>query len=165
MAKIAYIDGQNLYRATTSADIPWEVDLFRFRTYLRQKYKIDEAYYFLGFEDPANQNLYSVIRNAGFVIKWRKHGIEMVGNKKGNVDTDIVFQSLHDFIERPDIEKIFFVSGDGDYFKTVEYLLDKGKLGRVLFPVRKNASSLYKAIPEANKAYLDASGVKKKISR
>lgn len=162
---IAYIDGQNLYKAIREADDPWELDLYRFRTYLERKYGIDEAYYFFGFFDGGNQVVYTIIQNAGFTIKWREHGRDLLGHKKGNVDTDIVFQAMHDFIERDDIDKIFFVSGDGDYFKTVNYLLQKGKLGRILFPVRKNASSLYRKIPEANKAYLDAPDVKKKISR
>lgn len=165
MTSIAYIDGQNLYKAISGAEDPWELDMFRFRTYLRRKYGIDEAYYFFGFSDPSNQSLYTIIQNAGFTIMWREHGSEVLGKKKGNVDTDIVFQSLHDFIERPDIEKIYFVSGDGDYFKTVRYLLEKGKLGRVLFPVRCNVSALYRMIPESNKAYLDAPGAKEKIAR
>lgn len=165
MTSIAYIDGQNLYKAISGAEDPWELDMFRFRTYLRRKYGIDEAYYFFGFFDPSNQSLYTTIQNAGFTIMWREHGSEVLGKKKGNVDTDIVFQSLHDFIERPDIEKIYFVSGDGDYFKTVRYLLEKGKLGRVLFPVRRNVSALYRMIPESNKAYLDAPGAKEKIAR
>lgn len=165
MSNIAYIDGQNLYRAIKEADDPWELDLYRFRNYLKRKYGIDEAYYFFGFYESSNQNLYTILQNAGFTIKWREHGSDAFSQKKGNVDTDIVFQAMHDFIERDDVDKIFFISGDGDYFKTVEYLLKKEKLGRILFPVRKNVSSLYKKIPESYKAYLDEPGVKRKIGR
>lgn len=45
---IAYIDGQNLYMGTTKRDPVWLVDLARFRTYLREKYHVKKAYYYLG---------------------------------------------------------------------------------------------------------------------
>lgn len=32
MTSIAYIDGQNLYKAISGAENPWELDMFRFRT-------------------------------------------------------------------------------------------------------------------------------------
>ena len=41
----AYIDGQNLYMNTK--EFGWSVDLSRFRVYLREKYHVETAYYFL----------------------------------------------------------------------------------------------------------------------
>jgi hypothetical protein len=42
---LAFIDGQNLYRGTTMTNPKWEVDLFKFRKYLTEKYDIQKAYY------------------------------------------------------------------------------------------------------------------------
>ena len=43
----AFIDGQNLYLGTTNSRTPWHIDLKKFRTYLREKYKVGIAYYFM----------------------------------------------------------------------------------------------------------------------
>ena len=67
------------------------------------------------------------------------------------------------FHECTDVGKFFLISGDGDYYKTVRYLVDKGKFGKVLFPARKNASSLYRKIGNAYYDYLDKADLRKKI--
>ena len=59
---IAFIDGQNLYMATSKREIsPWDIDLARFRIYLEQKYHVTKAYYFLGFVQVENNDLYEEI--------------------------------------------------------------------------------------------------------
>ena len=63
------------------------------------------------------------------------------------------------------MEQAVLVSGDGDYFRTVEHLIVNGKFCKILLPSHKNASSLYKVLPEAYKAYLDTSQVRNKIGR
>ena len=80
---LAFIDGQNLYRGTTLTNPKWKVDLFKFRKYLYEKYNVEKAYYFLGFLDESNQNLYDDIQEAGFIIKFREHNSAMIGKKKG----------------------------------------------------------------------------------
>ena len=45
----AFIDGQNLHMGTNSEEPAWVVDFIKFRKYLRKKYNISKAYYFLGF--------------------------------------------------------------------------------------------------------------------
>ena len=43
----AYIDGQNLNLGVKS--IGWDLDFKRFRIYLKEKYSVSKAYYFVGF--------------------------------------------------------------------------------------------------------------------
>lgn len=160
----AYIDGQNLYLGTTKSKDPWKVDLARFRVYLQRKYHVDKAYYFLGYIDDNNQDLYEEIQSAGFILTFRIYGANTISNKKGNVDTDIVFHIMRDFHEKQDkIDKFFLVSGDGDYFRTARYLDQYDKLGKILFPSHKNASSLYKMLNNARVDYLENPGVRNKI--
>ncbi len=85
---IAFIDGQNVYMSTASADKPMHIDLARFRVYLRRKYGVEKAYYFLGFVQDKYQKLYDEIQIAGFILKFKEHNPAMLGVKKGNVDTD-----------------------------------------------------------------------------
>ena len=91
----AFVDGQNLYMGTSKREVdPWRIDLARFRVYLEKKYNVDKAYYFLGFVQDENQDLYEEIQNAGFILQFKKHNPAMLGTKKGNVDTDIVFHIM-----------------------------------------------------------------------
>jgi len=53
---VAFVDGQNLHLGTRESG--WSVDHGKFRTYLRDKYQVDEAHYFLGFRLADEQNLY-----------------------------------------------------------------------------------------------------------
>jgi len=91
---IAYIDGQNLYMGTTTSKPSWKVDLFRFRKYLEAKYNVAEAYYYLGAVDGDLTSMYNDIQKAGFILVFREHNYAMMSIKKGNVDTDIVFDIM-----------------------------------------------------------------------
>ena len=161
--QIAFIDGQNLILGTTTSDTPWKVDLYRFRVYLAERYNIVEAYYFMGYPDERLRDLYDTIRAAGFILVFREHGGDLASRKKGNVDTDIVFTMMRDFHERPEIDRFFLVSGDGDYYKTMKYLYEQGKLGKILFPAHRRASSLYRKLGGTYLDYLDYPDIKKKI--
>lgn len=46
---------------TTLGDHPWKIDLSKFRIYLEKKYSVKEAYYFLGYVQDTNQELYEKI--------------------------------------------------------------------------------------------------------
>ena len=117
MKNRAYIDSQNLYMSTQSALDPWKVDVYRLRTYLKEKYKVERAYYFLGCAEGKNNKLYDMVRDAGFELVFREHSEKALSSKKGNVDTDIVFFMMKDFHEHPEIDKFYLISGDGDYFR------------------------------------------------
>jgi hypothetical protein len=54
MKNLAFIDGQNLHIGTRQEG--WSLDLARFRIYLKDKYKVLEAYYFLGYLQEEKQN-------------------------------------------------------------------------------------------------------------
>ncbi len=160
---IAYIDGQNLYMGTTTSRPAWKVDLFRFRKYLAEKYDITEAYYYLGTVNDDLQNMYSDIQKAGFILVFREHNPAMSSIKKGNVDTDIVFDCMKALYKKEIKDKIFLVSADGDYFKLVRFLLAENKLGMVLFPARKKASSLYRKLEPRYFDALDSPAIRAKI--
>ena len=87
----------------------------------------------------------------------------MIGKKKGNVDTDIVFAMMKNFHECTDVDKFFLVSGDGDYYKTIKYLNEQGKLGKVLFPAHGKASSLYRQLGNNFYDFLDKRDLREKI--
>lgn len=57
--------------------------------------------------------------------------------------------------------KIFLVSGDGDYKMLVDFLIEEKKFGKILFPDRQFASSLYKKLGSEYFDYLES--VREKI--
>jgi len=77
---------------------------------------------------------------------FKEHTPVLLAQKKGNVDTDIVFEIMRKLLDNPDFGKIVLVSGDGDYKKLVDYLIKKSKFEKILFPDKDRASSLYKSI-------------------
>jgi uncharacterized LabA/DUF88 family protein len=161
---LAFIDGQNLHMGTTLSDNPWKINLGKFKIYLEKKYGVKEAYYFLGYVQEINQEIYSEIQKAGFILVFKQHNPAMLGKKKGNVDTDIVFEIMKKIYKRKDFDKIVLVSGDGDYKLLVDFLIEEDKFKKILFPNRQYRSSLYKKLSNNYFAYLDDKDIKEKIS-
>ena len=88
----------------------------------------------------------------------------MRGNKKGNVDSDMIFEIMKKLIDDESFDKVFIVSGDGDYKKLVDFLIKKECFGKMLFPNKRYASSLYKSLGGEFFDYLETPGVKAKIA-
>lgn len=166
LRNIAYVDGQNLHMGTTSTKPSWSVDLARFRNYLNHKYDVDTAYYYLGFvQEGANfEKLYETIQKAGFILVFREHNSAMLGTKKGNVDTDIVFSIMKRLYLKEKFNKVVLVSGDGDYKMLVDFLIAEKRFKKILFPNGKRRSSLYKSIDIKYYDHLDSADIKRKIS-
>lgn len=161
---LAFIDGQNMHFGTTKCNAcslaldidiqsiklsdckcgtAWRVDLLRFRVYLREKYQVSEAYYFLGNVQDENDELYKEVQKAGFIVVFKNHNRLAKSKKKGNIDTDLVFEIMRNLVDNNLFNKIVLVSGDGDYKKLVDYLIIKNRFLKIFFSNRKFASSLY----------------------
>lgn len=159
----AFVDGQNLHMGTTKIEGSWKINFKKFRIFLKDKYQVEIAYYFLGCVIEENQELYTKIQEAGFVLVFREHNASMVGKKKGNVDADIVFSIMKKLYQKENFDKIVLVSGDGDYKRMVDFLIEEKKFKKILFPNKKFASSLYKKLGSEFFDCLDNKGTKKKI--
>lgn len=162
---LAYIDGQNLYMGTTKSKPYWKVDLARLRVYLEKKYHVTKAYYYLGYLQEEHNDLYEEMQSAGFVVVFRQHNSQMIGKKKGNVDSDIIFSIMKRLYKKEAFDKIVLVSGDGDYKMLVDFLVEENKFEKILFPNRRYRSSLYKELSNKFFAYLDDKDIKKKVAK
>jgi uncharacterized LabA/DUF88 family protein len=159
----AFIDGQNVYMGTTKISVPWRINFKKLRVYLKDKYHVEIAYYFLGFVIEEKRDLYLKIQEAGFVLVFREHNALMIGHKKGNVDADIVFLIMKKLYQKEAFDKIVLISGDGDYKRLVDFLIEEKRFKKILFPNNEFASSLYKSLGSEYYAYLSDKNVKKKI--
>lgn len=142
MKNIAFIDWQNLHLWVSSDG--WKLDLFKFRVFLRDKYKVQVAYYFLWCLNESEQDLYDRLQKAWFIVVFREHNSLLLWKKKWNVDVDIVFSMMKHLIEKDDSrDKMILVSGDWDYKKVVDYMIKKWVFEKIIFP-NMNYSSLYR---------------------
>ena len=137
----AFIDSQNLNLGIKSCG--WDLDFLRFFVYLKDKYKVDKAFLFIGYI-PGNQKLYTYLQSVGYICIF-KPTLEIKNKNKivvkGNVDADLV---LHAMIEFNHYEKAIIVSGDGDFFCLIDYWYQKGKLLHIITPSQKYSSLLKK---------------------
>lgn len=135
----AFIDSQNLNLGIR--DQGWRLDFDRFRTYLKDKYRVEKVFLFIGYVE-GNEQLYTFLQSVGYIVIFKPTLTIKKRNKsvvKGNVDAELV---LHSMIEYPNYDQAVIVSGDGNFHCLIEYLIEKNKLHRIIIPNRKKYSKL-----------------------
>lgn len=151
----AFIDSQNMY--ISIKNLGWKIDYKKLITYLHDKYKVRKAFLFTGYLQE-NQNLYRMLQNFGYIVIFKQVLKTKSGMIKGNTDAEMVLNAM---MEMDNYDRAVIVSGDGDFYCLVEYLLKKNKLERLLIPDKKSYSSLYRRL-QKHIAYL--SDLKSKLS-
>lgn len=124
----AFIDSQNVNLGVRS--MGWKLDFGKLRIYLRDKYKVEKAFLFLGYI-PENEKIYQKFQNQNYILIFKptyKINGQLI---KGNIDAELV---LHTMIEFPNYKKAIIITGDGDFYCLVEYLKKKEKLAKVIIP-------------------------------
>lgn len=139
----AFIDSQNLNQGVLKQG--GKLDFRKFRQYLKLKHNVTKAFLFIGYVEE-NKPLYDYLKHSGYICVFKKV-IEYKDKDiatKGNIDADLV---LHTMIEFPNYDKAIIVSGDGDFYPLIEYLVKKNKLLKVITPNKKYSSLLLKFLP------------------
>ena len=145
----AFIDSQNVQLAIKG--LGWTVDWTRFRVYLREKYAVQKAYLFIGYIE-GNNTLYTKLQSAGFICIFKPTLRYKDGTAKGNCDAELVLQAMIDFEL---YDQAIIVSGDGDFYCLIKYLLDQQKLDSVLIPNRYKYSALLKRFGKKHLAFMN----------
>ena len=159
-----FIDGQNLHLGTTKAQKPWRVDYKRLRIYLKDKYHISKAYYFLGYREDKHHSMYQALQECGYIVIFKDHMHLQTSKKKGNVDIDIVFEVMKKLLEESDyFHNIALITGDGDFKKLIDFLIKKQRFLKIFFPNRNKRSSLYRTLSGKYTEHLE--NVRTKIER
>lgn len=132
----AFIDSQNLNLGVQS--LGWKLDFRKFRLYLKNKYKIQKAYLFIG-QKAGNEKLYLALQEAGYILIFKPTIETADGDVKGNVDAELVLHAAA--VQYKNYDKAIIVSGDGDFTCLAEFLAEKDKLLAIMAP-NKHFSSL-----------------------
>jgi uncharacterized LabA/DUF88 family protein len=141
----AFIDSQNLNVSVQK--FGWKMDWRKFHKFLTEKYQVKKAYMFIGYV-PEFEDIYEKMHEAGYAVVLKptydmsRPRPEDNGQKsdkpvKGNIDADMVLWAMK---EMRNYDKAVIVSGDGDFFGLVEYLLQEGKLLKILTPTGQYSS-------------------------
>ena len=145
----AFIDGQNLNLGIKR--LGWALDFKKFRVYLREKYSVQKAYYFIGYVQ-GNSDLYASLQSYGYILIFKPTFRNSDGKIKGNCDAELVLQAMIDFAA---YEKAIIVSGDGDFHCLIKYLREKNKLKMVLAPDKDRYSGLLKKATGTNLTFMN----------
>lgn len=145
----AFIDSQNLNLGIKS--LGWKLDFAKFRIYLSEKYSVTTAYIFIGYI-PQNQPLYSQLQKDGYVLILKPTIPDEEGYIKGNVDADLVLQTMIDYSK---FDRAIIVSSDGDFYSLVKHLYDNKKLKSVMSPYVKTCSTLLKKSAKEKIVFMD----------
>ncbi len=101
-----------------------------------------KAFLFIGYV-AQNQDLYINLQQYGYILVF-KPTLELKNKKvKGNVDAELV---LHAMIEYENYDRALIVSGDGDFYCLVDYLIKNNKLLKLMIPNKNKFSSLFRKI-------------------
>ena len=134
----AFIDNQNLNMGTRSEG--WRVDWFKFRQLLGSHFGVTQAYMFIGYLEEYRM-MYEQLSGYGFEVIF-KPTVEVKDKDqtvKGNVDVELVLQVMLDY---DNYHQAVVVSGDGDFYSLVKYLVATDKLRALLVPSRKYSNLL-----------------------
>ena len=147
----AYVDGNNLNLGIKI--LGWKLDFKKFRVYLKEKYNVLVAYIFIGYV-PTNQDLYSSLQKAGFVLIFKPTLPDKDGEVKGNIDVDLVLQVMIDYKDN-NLDKALIVTSDGDFYSLVKYLYEQRRLLFVMSPYVKTCSALLKKSAKEKIIFMD----------
>jgi len=154
-----FIDSQNL-NLGTSKDIymgdkllykGWKLDYKKFRIYLKDKFKVEKVFLFIGYI-PSYQELYKSLKKWGYALVFKPTVKDGTGKPKGNVDAELVLHAAK--LEFDNYDKAIIVSGDGDFYCLHKFLKKEGKLAKIIIPNRKSESSLLRKF-QLDKVFLD----------
>lgn len=142
LGNYAFIDGNNLYLGSKSQKI--NLDYGKLRKYLRSKFNVKKAFLFIGY-DPHNTPLYNSLQKCGYILIFKptiQYKDETTGKQtmKGNVDAELVLYSAA--IEFANYNRAIIVSSDGDFACLHRFLMDMGKLEKIITPTERYSKLL-----------------------
>jgi uncharacterized LabA/DUF88 family protein len=147
---VAYIDGANLHKGIESLN--WEFDYGRFRIWLKDRFNVKQAYFFLGLI-PKYKDLYTKLQEQGYTLVFKEVIFDGEGKAKGNCDADIVVHAMQNAYENK-FKKVILVTSDGDYTPLVKFLKEKNKIEFILSPYETKKCSVLLKRTEVKIAYI-----------
>jgi len=132
MAKLrayVFIDATNIiYGASRSG---WRVDFIKLKRYLQNKFGVCKIFYYAGLDQGNKRQIkfYEKIQEMGYLLRLVPVKKFTDGSKKADVDSRLTFELMKYFSQ---YDLAIVMTGDGDYYWVLEYLLKEGKRVKLL---------------------------------
>ena len=121
---MVFVDASNIIYGCKRAG--WKMDFEKLFQYLSTRFGAKRILYYAGLDSENKKQLlfYELLQRFGYEIHLVpvKHFSD--GTRKGDVDARLAFEAMRYYDE---YGKAIFLTGDGDYFWLLEYLLQNGK--------------------------------------
>jgi uncharacterized LabA/DUF88 family protein len=116
-----FIDSQNLHLGIK--DQGWILDYKKLFIYLKEKYKVDNVYFYIGYIKE-NQKVYDFLTQCGYkiVFKNTKQFGKSRDQIKGNIDVELTVDAIR---KHKEYHKAIFISADGDFVALYDYLSEE----------------------------------------
>ena len=137
----AFVDASNIIYGASGYG--WKMDFKKLTKYLKERYQVTRILYYAGVD---MQNL----KQLKFYEKLQEFGIELRlvpvktfsdGRKKADIDSKMTFEMMLYFKE---YDKAIIMTGDGDFFWVLEYLIRSKKYITLIAHSKTTAQELKK---------------------
>jgi len=139
----AFIDASNIIYGCNSQG--WKMDFAKLIKYLKTRHSCQKIFYYAGLDQENKKQLkfYEKLAEFGYILKLVPIKRFKDGKVKGDVDSRMTFELMR-YLE--EYKTAIVLTGDGDYYWVIEYLMQKRKRIYLLsFPTR-TAQELKKLI-------------------
>lgn len=120
----AFIDASNIIYG--SSRYGWKMDFKKLIRYLITRYQVQKMFYYAGIDHKNEKqlNFYKKIKEFGYILCLVPVKTFSDGSRKGDVDSKMTFELMK---YQNQYDKAIIMTGDGDYFWVLEYLLKEDK--------------------------------------
>lgn len=136
-----FIDATNIIYGTSYYG--WKMDFKKLYKYLITRYKAKVIYYYAGVDNSNIKQLHFYEKLTDFGYKLRLVPVKKFsdGHKKADVDSRMTFEMMK--MDKK-FDKAVIMTGDGDYYWVLEYLLKNKKMVKLISHNKNTAQELKK---------------------
>lgn len=159
IATYAFLDATNIIYG--ASDSGWKMDFKKLSRYLKERYDAEKILYYAGVDAENKKQLrfYEKLQEFGYLLRLIPVKTFKDGRKKADVDSRMTFEMMLYFDK---YDRALVMTGDGDYYWVLEYLLLKHKSVKLLAHASSTARDLKKMF-EGN--FQDLNDVKNRLRR
>ena len=166
MRVVFFIDAANMFHAQKGKHAGFRIDFAKLRNHLCGSDELHRATYYVGERVPPeakDRRFLDALRHQNFKIHGkniRKYVDQETGEEteKANLDIEIAVDML---IQMERYDKAFLCSGDGDFTRAVQFLIDRGKTINVVSTWSMLNTELYDACSE----FIELKEIKEQIEK
>lgn len=136
---IVFIDAANIIYGCGKAG--WKMDFKKLITYLKTRFGAERILYYAGLDSENKKQLsfYEVLQGIGYELRLVPVKRFNDGSRKGDVDARLTFEAMKYF---NNYDRAIFLTGDGDYYWLLEYLLENKNDIKLIAHAKNTAKDL-----------------------